>query len=386
MQLNFRGKPFNIKSPIVGEIRKDSKNLDTNKNYILFAKDFSSINFNKKLFAAYIIRDSEGKINNKTKIAEPIVYDLPLLNHLEDGDIVVIHSDGVLNTLYKYNHVHNTFFVTDRCNSNCLMCSQPPKDRDDIAYLHNINMQMVKLLPESISEIGITGGEPTLLGEKLIELTSSIYKHLPKTRIHILTNGRSFAWKSFINKINNGKNENIIFAIPLYSDYYHQHDYIVQAKDAFYQTVLGIHNLARYGFRIEIRIVLHKQSIPRLFQLAKYIYKNMSFVEHVAFMGLEIVGYTPHNDKLLWIDPTEYSDVLSDSVLYLAQKNMDVSIYNTPLCLLPENLWKFARKSISDWKQTFLDECNKCSKIDDCGGVFETSKKYSKNIKAITFD
>ena len=31
----------------------------------------------------------------------------------------------------------------------------------------------------------------------------------------------------------------VVFAVPLYSDYYQQHDHIVQAKDAFYQTIHG---------------------------------------------------------------------------------------------------------------------------------------------------
>jgi len=26
---------------------------------------------------------------------------------------------------------HNVLVATERCNSNCLMCSQPPQDRDD---------------------------------------------------------------------------------------------------------------------------------------------------------------------------------------------------------------------------------------------------------------
>ena len=35
-----------------------------------------------------------------------------------------------------------------------------------------------------------------------------------------------------------------------------------------------------------------------------------------------------------------------------------------------------------DCDYNVLDECNKCSKLEQCAGVFETSKKYSDNIKA----
>ena len=33
MQLNFKGKPFNITDPIVGIVKRDYANLDPDKNY-----------------------------------------------------------------------------------------------------------------------------------------------------------------------------------------------------------------------------------------------------------------------------------------------------------------------------------------------------------------
>jgi His-Xaa-Ser system radical SAM maturase HxsC len=175
-----------------------------------------------------------------------------------------------------------------------------------------------------------------------------------------------------------------MLGIPLYSDDYLTHDYIVQAENAFYQTVMGIQNLARYNARIEIRIVLHKLTIPRLFKLSQYIYKNFPYVEHVAFMGLEFIGYTPHNIDKLWIDPYDYQEELKKSVLFLNSQGMHVSIYNTALCLLPVELWQFARKSISDWKNDFMPECKKCSVSSLCGGFFSWNlKRPSEYIKAI---
>src|SRR5205814_5085408 len=105
----------------------------------------------------------------------------------------------------------------------------------------------------------------------------------------------SFAWSNMVERLFEIKYNRLMLGIPVYADYYQVHDYIVQAKDAFNQTILGLHNLARYNQRIEIRVVLHRQSIPRLTKLAKYIYENLPFAEHVTFMGLEYIGYTPHN-------------------------------------------------------------------------------------------
>ena len=141
--------------------------------------------------------------------------------------------------------------------------------------------------------------------------------------------------------------------------------------------------MARFGLRIELRVVLHQQTYKRLPELAKFIYKNLPFVEHIAFMGLEYTGYTPKNSELLWMEPSEYSEQLEEATFYLDEMGMNVSIYNLQLCLLKPTLWKFARNSISDWKREYLDECNKCKLLKECGGVFATSKKHSNEIKAI---
>ncbi len=99
-------------------------------------------------------------------------------------------------------------------------------------------------------------------------------------------------------------------------------------------------------------------------------------------MGLEYIGYTPHNIDKLWIDPYDYMDELSEAVEFLAGQGMHVSIYNSQLCVMPENLWKYSKKSISDWKNSYLPECRQCSKLEQCGGLFTWNlKKYSREIK-----
>jgi His-Xaa-Ser system radical SAM maturase HxsC len=306
------------------------------------------------------------------------------LDHLSDGDVVIVKPGGMLRTIFRKNSQHNTLFITDRCNSNCLMCSQPPRNINDLDYHYEVNSKLINLIPNTTNELGITGGEPTLLGKRLIFLFNQLKECLPVTRIHVLTNGRSFAWKQLPYAVSEIKNQNVMFGIPLYSDYYLHHDYIVQAKNAHSQTMMGLYNMARFELRIEIRIVLHKLTYKRLPQLARYIYKNLPFVEHVAFMGLEFVGYTPYNKELLWIEPSLYQAELEDAALYLESVGMEVSIYNLPLCLARKSIWSFCRRSISDWKREYISECSRCILATECGGLFGTSKMLSSEIRAIT--
>lgn len=375
--LRAKGKARNLDKPVVKRVTRSG------------GSDSSSVLLWEKNQGYEPFRNSLGAIiTSESEMAEipshlPFIHEVNRMDHLSDGDVVALHPNGMIETLFRQESPHNALFITDRCNSNCLMCSQPPKDRDDLDHLFDLNMQLLPFLPKHTRELGITGGEPTLLGDRLYQLLSAIKQTLPETEIHMLTNGRLFAWKNWAWKLAEIEVNRLMLGIPLYSDYRAHHDYIVQAKDAFSQTMLGLHNLACANQRIELRIVLHKATIERLPKLARFIFKNLPFVEHVTFMGLEYTGYTPHNDALLWIDPTEYANELSEAVHFLDDFGMNVSIYNLQHCLIPEDLWRFSRNSISDWKRTYLEECNRCSKLERCGGVFATSRKFSANIKAI---
>ena len=380
MLLRIKGKPINIKTHLVGKVTRKTEQLDEN-SFLLVDHILNKLPLHD--FKGILTCQNEYQLQKN----EQVVFKIPTLEHLSEGDIVSVGNGGNINTLYRLNSHHNTLLVTERCNSNCLMCSQPPKNRDDIDYHYNIFQKLIPMIPKSCKEVGISGGEPTLMGDKFFKVLKLIRKELPETEIHVLTNGRSFAWFSFTENFKYFNTSRIMLGVPLYSDYYQQHDYVVQAPNAFNQTILGLYNLARYNQRIEIRVVLHKLTIPRLTKLAKFIYKNLPFVEHIAFMGLEYTGYTKHNIDKLWIDPFDYQQELEEAVLYLASKGMNVSIYNLQLCVMPRSLWKFARKSISDWKNSYLPECITCSKINECGGFFTWNlKKHSDYIKPIITD
>ncbi|WP_114783279.1 His-Xaa-Ser system radical SAM maturase HxsC [Botryobacter ruber] len=378
MLLKTKGVSINIEETLVGKVTRLPENL-TSDSFLLVDDEIQ----------AYPDKAHLGILSKQNDIYDldngSVVLKIPTLEHLTEGDIVSVGADGNIHTLYRVDSYHNTLLATERCNSNCLMCSQPPRDKNDVSFLYGIHKKLIPLIPKDCVELGISGGEPTLMGELFFDMLEKIKHELPDTEIHVLTNGRSFAWDHMAYRLSQVDNNRLMLGIPVYSDYYQVHDYIVQAKDAFYQTIAGLHNLARYNQRIEIRVVLHKLSIPRLVKLAKYIYKNLPFVEHVAFMGLEYVGYTPHNIDKLWIDPMDYNKELGEAVEFLANKGLHVSIYNSQLCVLPENLWQYARKSISDWKNSYMPECQSCSKLEDCGGLFTWNlKKHSEHIKPFT--
>lgn len=280
----------------------------------------------------------------------------------------------MIKTELDINSNDNSLFVTAQCNNRCLMCSQPPLNRNDIDLLFERNLEIIESAPSELTDIGITGGEPTLLGGKLFLLIEKVKEKLPEAQIHILSNGRAFSNRDYVKKLAFVGNDRLLLGIPLHSDYLHDHDYIAQAIGSYNETVKGLYNLAEFNIRIELRIVINKINYQRLPQLSNFIYKNLPFVTHISFMGLEDTGYSIKNHERVWIDPIDFQVQLEKAVISLATWGLDVSIFNLPLCSLPSSLHEFARKSISDWKVKYLEECSFCLKKDICCGLFATSK------------
>ncbi len=315
----------------------------------------------------------------------PSVSGYESLDFLKDGYVVAIESEtGFTRVLYRHDSRFNTVFATDDCNSNCLMCSQPPKkvDESEIVECHLRHIDLISDIPE---RLGITGGEPTLLGDGLVRILERIKQRFPDTPLLMLSNGRMYSYEDLVQKIAAVGNPNFTTAIPLYASTAPEHDFVVQAKGAFDQTIQGLYNAARHGLKIEIRVVLHKQTIPGLMNLMEFIYRNLPFVDHVALMGLENMGYVKKNWDLLWIDPIDYAEMLEKAVRFMWYRRIHVSVYNLPLCVVPMDIWSFARQSISDYKNIYLDECNQCKVQAHCSGLFLSGEiRHSRNIRAIT--
>jgi His-Xaa-Ser system radical SAM maturase HxsC len=372
IDLSTYGRPLNLLVPVVARVTREPVTEAAGRGFLALVTQTSSENWGDVSgYRAIIATDTVDGTSAAVACASvPIVHSARQVSHLRHGDVIVAYPrTGYVRTLFRPDSRHNALLVTERCNSFCLMCSQPPVDRDD-SGLVNINLEAIRLMDPPPATLGITGGEPTLLGGDLFRILAELRLRMPDAEIHMLTNGRRFARPEFSEAFVEARHPRLTACIPLYADNAPEHDYVVQSRGAFDQTVQGLYQLARYEQQVEIRVVLHSLTIPRLGDLALFIYRNLPFAAHIALMGLEITGFTRPNLEKLWIDPFDYQRELHAAVEALVTRGMHVSIYNHPLCLLPRPLWKFARKSISDWKNVFFDECQTCAVREECGGFF----------------
>ena len=374
-QANTEGidEPLVLKVVTLEEVAQRGWPLETSALWLSedFQEDMIPSVFNLP-WGACIARAERGR---------PAGWQGPWIHHLGDspvvapGDVITVSPKiSHIRVLYRRGANSNVLFVTEQCNSLCLMCSQPPRHGDDIWRLREL-FALIPLIDKEEQVLGVTGGEPTLLGDSLLELISRCGSVLPSTGLHVLSNGRAFSRRAFTAKVAALGHPQLVWGIPLYADTPDLHDYIVQACGAFDETVRGLYALAGFRQTIEIRVVLHRQTLPRLNELAYYLFRNFPFVAHIAFMGLEPMGFARGNRDLLWVDPIDYAETLEEATYFLANRGMPVSIYNLPLCLLPRSLWPFAKRSISDWKNTFIEPCQTCAGHDQCAGLFASANE-----------
>lgn len=307
---------------------------------------------------------------------------------VQPGDVIAVRPGStVVRVLYRRGANSNLLFMTDRCNSLCLMCSQPPKDVDDRWHIEE-NLKLIDLIDQGPEQLGISGGEPTLYREGLLAIIERAKKIIPEKSLHILSNGRLLSDATWVNDLERVNHLSLTWGVPLYADNAADHDNVVQAPGAFSETMAGLYNLHRANQKIEIRMVLSRLTTPRLPEWSHFVFRNLPFVHHVALMGIENTGLAKKNYEQLWIDPADYQKELNQAAFFLDIRGIAVSIYNLPLCVLDPVLGRFYRQSISDWKNLFIDACQTCSATDACAGFFKShsTKWQSRNVHPLSVD
>jgi len=366
---NCKGTPLNINRSILGKVSRKTTDILSRRTSVLVTHNPAGV---KSWLYAALLTDRKDNAGILSSVPCVIGLSNSDIQKFHEGDILLIEPDGRINLLFDSDSNDNAILATERCNCRCIMCPQPPQE--DRAGLQDLNLALFRLMdPDNTHSICITGGEPTLLGDGFIHLVEECKRRLPHTSLAVLTNGKAFRDFKFTRKVVEVGHPDLTLCIALYADNDKHHDEIVGVPGSFFDTVKGITNLALFNQRVEIRNVITAKNFKRLPQYSYFIYRNFPFAVHVAFMAMEITGLAVRNYDQIWVDPIDYMTELGGAIKCLERAKMHVSIFNLQLCLLPEKLWRYSRKSISSWKNEYLDVCSSCKEREKCGGLFKTS-------------
>ena len=303
---------------------------------------------------------------------------------IKENDLIYIDfKHGFFEVCWRSGSNNNALLITERCNHRCVMCSQPPQDKDDLDWRDKFEFIADKI-PESEESFCITGGEPSIY---LDELASPIRKLISRgvKSISILSNGALIKRKNIEKFAELIDPEKILWCIPLYSHKPEIHDFIVGSKGAWFKTIEGMINLHEEGFPIQIRFIPLSQNQRDISEFISFAASSLTFAQQLVFMGLEVTGYAIDNLSSIKPDYKLVFDELQNIEDTLLGMQMKFNIFNMPLCNLPEKLWDYSVKSISDWKNSYEIECQSCDLKDSCGGFFTTSKVKLFELKPISY-
>lgn len=270
-------------------------------------------------------------------------------------------------------------YVTNQCNSNCIMCPDSVKlrTRPNVVTRENLLEQISEINPEA-EHVDITGGEPTLLKEQLPELIEAVFRQAPDAEVLMLSNGRSFAAGGYTERFSAFAHRRLKIEIPIHGDCAELHDRIAGCPESFVQTRAGIHHLLEAGVEVGIRIVVSRLNYSRLNELIRFISREFPEIKYVNLMGMEVLGNAWKNREQVWIEFDEVKDSLQQAVEQCFACGIIPSLYNYPLCLFDRKYWYCYRNSISDYKIRYFEECEKCTEKSRCGGFFASTYRYTR--------
>ena len=267
--------------------------------------------------------------------------------------------------------------VWDKCNSNCLMCTNPDlpwRSSDGLigeGYDYEILIERIKRQKDKISvfdSIRLTGGEPTL-HPRFLDIFKFICDNFPEQEIRILTNGRRFSYKNFTKNVLKAKKLNI--AVSLCGPTSEIHDKITRTKNSFKQTIKGLENLLFYKKEnqiIEIRIVITKLSYKYLNQILNLIKRRFSLVDRVIIIFMEIEGQADKNFKTVGTSYHQAKPYVEELYSFVDDFK-ELRFYHFPLCILGFKFWPFIWRTLPPEEVSFIPSCEQCRYKEYCLGI-----------------
>ena len=280
--------------------------------------------------------------------------------------------------------------VWDKCNNNCLMCSNPDKPwpsfngRPEQGYDYKTLIKRIERFKAKILKsdaIVLTGGEPTL-HPRFIDILKFLRQNYPDKEIRILTNGRRFVYPDFAQEILQTDNLNV--AVSLYGPTAAIHDAITQTEKSFEQTLKGLENLLLYkrdGQIFEIRTVISRLSYKHLKEILELVKIRFGSIDRFVLIFMEVEGQADKNLKRVGVSYSQIKPHLEE-IQPLFNNFKEFRLYHFPLCTLGAEFWPYLWRTLPAKEVAFVARCGQCQYKQYCLGIH---KGYLKKIGSKEF-
>jgi radical SAM superfamily enzyme YgiQ (UPF0313 family)/ferredoxin len=278
----------------------------------------------------------------------------------------------LLEKLHAKETIVDNIDVTLACNNRCLMCSTLFDDQQ--AVPDRPIEELVGSLSPNAGTVILTGGEPTI-SKDFFPLLRAIREKLPQTVIEVQTNGRTFYYESWAQRL--AKHGNVRARVSLYAADRGLHEKIAQV-DSFDQTVQGTKNLLAHNVPTSIIVIIHKLNYRNLPEIASFISSEFGGVDAVFFRPMLIMRNAYRNKESLIVSLSDVRPFLEKALDRLGNL---AQVIQVPLCCLGQKYWHQVHQVRRDCEITF-EGCEKCTVAGSCSGI---DKTYRHNVGAEEF-
>jgi radical SAM protein with 4Fe4S-binding SPASM domain len=220
-------------------------------------------------------------------------------------------------TAGKRKLAHIDLEVTRKCNLSCIHCSASEKERGEEMPIKTVKKLLKEAISIGLERVGLTGGEPFLCKEKLMQIGNFCRNEL-NIPIHIHSNGTRITSQE-AEWIRQTDAE---ITIPFYGDTATIHDSITNKKGSFQSTFDGLRNLVNIDANVCVYIVPMKQNLHMIRRLIEFVYAEG--VSSVRVLSLSPTGRAKTRFEQLELSTKETEKLNAD--LLGIQKNLKMNL------------------------------------------------------------
>lgn len=277
------------------------------------------------------------------------------------------------------------FAICYVCNENCLFCpcSKVEKSEKMITDIAELRTTVDSLVKNDVTDVTISGGEPTL-HPNLLELVG--YMQDKELNVTILSNSERFSDKEFTDEFTKSVDiERIKIITTLHSHKQGEHEKANRTKGSFVRSVAGLLNLSNNGIRVIIKHCITRKNYKNLKEFYVFCDKTFLTTADIQLCSIDYCGIPKDELKkevLSFIELRPYLEQLFD--YHIEHKNMGTKRHlyciNMPLCVCDVFYWNYLTFKQRKMYNAYKDPHNKDPMdISDNVGIDEI---YCKNCKA----
>lgn len=157
--------------------------------------------------------------------------------------------------------------LTRVCNNNCVFCLDKEAQDGTVVSSGDIKRDLEKGVKEKAKRVILSGGEPTIHPQfiKIVKLAKDLgYQH-----IQVISNGRMFAYKNFLDEATKAGINEITFSLHGHNP--KLHDVQTQIKGSFKESLSGLINTIRSKkVIVSVDVVINKYNYKYLFEILNF--------------------------------------------------------------------------------------------------------------------